>query len=554
MFFLRRHAATTTRRLLSTAKPTARVELAARPKKTPLAVSNAKTKPNNVLIGLTASKADDFAAWYTQVLTRTDMMDYYDISGCYILRPWSFSIWASIKKFFTAEIEQLGVEECYFPMFVSAKSLNLEKDHVQGFAPEVAWITKAGQTELAEPIAVRPTSETIMYPAYSRWIQSHRDLPLRLNQWCNVVRWEFKNPQPFLRTREFLWQEGHTAFATKQESDAEVLQILELYRRVYEEVLAVPVVPGKKSENEKFAGGLYTTTVEGFIPSTGRAIQGATSHCLGQNFAKMFDITVQDAQGEPSHVWQNSWGLTTRTIGVMVMVHGDDKGLVLPPRVAKVQVVVVPVGITAKTSAIDKEAILARVDEVVAGLKAVGVRATADLREGYTPGYKFNHWEMRGVPLRLELGPKDLSTNTTRCVTRHNASTAHLPLATLAETVPTLLTQIQADMFAKAKTERDACVVRVDKFEDGFVDTLESKKMVLAPWCEEVECEKEVKERSARISLDGASVDDKAPSMGAKTLCIPFDQPTDKPIVAGVTKCFACDNKAKSHTLWGRSY
>ncbi|KAG8844375.1 ribose-phosphate pyrophosphokinase 1 [Serendipita sp. 411] len=222
------------------------------------------------------------------------MLDYYDVSGCYILKPWSYSIWQTIQTWFDAHIKELGVENSYFPMFVSSKVLEKEKDHIEGFAPEVAWVTRAGSSELEEPIAIRPTSETVMYPYYAKWIQSHRDFPLKLNQWNSVVRWEFKTPQPFLRTREFLWQEGHTAFLTKPEADVEVRQILDLYRRVYEELLAVPVIPGIKSEKEKFAGGLYTTTVEGFVPTTGRGIQGATSHCLGQNFSKMFDISVED--------------------------------------------------------------------------------------------------------------------------------------------------------------------------------------------------------------------------------------------------------------------
>ncbi|TPX75059.1 proline---tRNA ligase [Chytriomyces confervae] len=523
------------------------------------AATTSASNDEGVMIGITVKKADDFPSWYTQVLVKTEMMDYYDVSGCYILRPWSFKIWAEIKKFFTAEIEELGVEECYFPMFINGKALEKEKDHVEGFAPEVAWVTRAGSSDLAEPIAVRPTSETIMYPAYAKWVQSHRDLPLRLNQWCNVVRWEFKNPQPFLRTREFLWQEGHTAFATKEESDKEVLEILELYRRVYEEVLAVPVVPGKKSENEKFAGGLYTTTVEGFIPTTGRAIQGATSHSLGQNFAKMFEISIESIeegapQGSKSFVWQNSWGLTTRTIGVMVMVHGDDKGLVLPPNVANIQVVVVPVGITAKTTAAERAKIHAFVDEVTKLCKPAGVRAKADTRDVYTPGYKFNHWEMRGVPIRLEVGPKDIAKNEVRCVIRHNGKAQQLAFPTLSTSLPALLAQIQSDMFEKAKKERDSHVIRVEKFEDGFVQILDKKNLILAPWCERVACEKEVKERSQRIALAGEAADEKAPSMGAKTLCIPFKQPTENPVVPGKTKCFACDHNAVSYTLWGRSY
>ena len=247
-------------------------------------------------------------------------------------------------------------------------------------------------------------SARVMYPAYAKWIRSHRDLPLRLNQWCNVVRWEFKHPQPFLRTREFLWQEGHSAFATKAEADAEVLEILELYRRVYEEFLAVPVIKGRKSENEKFAGGLYTTTVEAFIPTSGRGIQGATSHCLGQNFAKMNDITFEDGKREKALVWQNSWGITTRTIGVMVMVHGDDKGLVLPPKVASFQVVIVPCGISASNEATVRDDVHATAVRLRDELKAAGVRAHVDLRDNQTPGWKYNHWELKGVPLRLEVG------------------------------------------------------------------------------------------------------------------------------------------------------
>ncbi|KAI9017236.1 hypothetical protein BC832DRAFT_527171 [Gaertneriomyces semiglobifer] len=503
-----------------------------------------------VLVGLTVKKDEDFPGWYQQVLTKTEMLDYYDISGCYIIRPWAYKIWKQIQRFFGDSIEDLGVEDCYFPMFVSEKSLNREKDHIEGFSPEVAWVTKAGQSDLAEPIAVRPTSETVMYPYYASWVRSHRDLPLRLNQWCNVVRWEFKHPQPFLRTREFLWQEGHTAFATKEESDAEVMEILDLYRRVYEEYLAVPVVPGKKSEKEKFAGGLYTTTVEGFIPSTGRAIQGATSHCLGQNFSKMFEIMIENEQKERVHVWQNSWGLTTRTIGVMVMVHGDDKGLVLPPRVAAVQAIIVPVGITAKTTPEERKALNVKAEELVATLKSAGIRAKSDTRDNYTPGWKYNNWEMRGVPVRLELGPKDIAKNSTRAVVRHDGSVHNMSLADITTTLPKMLEEIQAAMFAKAKAERDSRLIQLETWE-GFVETLNKKCLVLAPWCEREACEDWVKDSSSRSEGD-EEVDEKAPSMGAKTLCIPFNQPAEG-VKAG-QKCFACDHEAKSYTLWGRSY
>ncbi|CAE6460747.1 unnamed protein product, partial [Rhizoctonia solani] len=337
-----------------------------------------------VQIAIGVKKELDFPTWYTNVLIKAEMIDYYSVSGCYILKPWSFTIWEKIQQWFDSKIKEMDVENSYFPMFVSSKVLEREKDHIEGFAPEVAWVTRAGSTDLEEPIAIRPTSETVMYPYYAKWIQSHRDLPLKLNQWNSVVRWEFKNPQPFLRTREFLWQEGHTAHLTRPEADKEVRDILDLYRRVYEELLAVPVIPGVKSEKEKFAGGLYTTTVEGFVPTSGRGIQGATSHCLGQNFSKMFNISVEDPnlsvadkakltdpEAAKAYVWQNSWGLSTRTIGVMVMVHGDNQGLVLPPRVANVQVIVVPVGVTAKTTDEMREKISNACSDVVKTLKQV---------------------------------------------------------------------------------------------------------------------------------------------------------------------------------------
>lgn len=284
------------------------------------------------------------------------MLDYYDVSGCYILRPWAYGIWEKIQQFFDALIKERGVENAYFPMFVSKRALETEKDHVEGFAAEVAWVTRSGKSELAEPIAIRPTSETIMYPAYSNWIKSHRDLPLRLNQWTNVVRWEFKHPTPFIRTREFLWQEGHTAHATFEEAEEETFANLDFYRRVYEELLAVPVYKGIKTESEKFAGGFRTTTIETWIPENGRAIQAATSHNLGQNFAKMFNIEFENEKKEKKHAWQTSWGLTTRSIGVMIMHHADNKGLVLPPRVAKVQVVIVPIIIKGKEQLVNDAA------------------------------------------------------------------------------------------------------------------------------------------------------------------------------------------------------
>ncbi len=437
-------------------------------------------------------------------------------------------------------------------MFISSSALQREKDHVEGFAPEVAWVTKSGNTDLPEPIAVRPTSETVMYPAYARWIQSHRDMPLRLNQWCNVVRWEFKHPQPFLRSREFLWQEGHSVFNNKTEADVEVLEILEFYRRVYEELLAVPVIKGTKSEKEKFAGALYTTTCEAFIPAAGRAIQGCTSHCLGQNFAKMFKICVEGKDGQPEYAWQNSWGFTTRSLGVMTMVHGDDVGLVLPPRVAAIQVVVIAVGITSKTAPEVAQAILDQCSSIVETLKAAGVRAHADLRDNYTSGWKFSHWELKGVPLRLELGPKDLTAGEVRAVRRFNGQKDQMNISELSHQVPPVLDAIHDGMFEKARTERDEHVKIIENW-DEVVPTLDAKNLVLIPWCELPECEESIKKRTARPANEAAVVgggeDARAPSMGAKSLCIPHVQPK-----RAEGKCIACDRPCNSYTLFGRSY
>lgn len=466
------------------------------------------------------------------------------------------------SAFFDAEIKKTGVNDCYFPMFVSRARLEKEKDHIEGFAPEVAWVTRAGQSELEEHIAIRPTSETVMYPYYAKWIKSHRDLPLKLNQWNSVVRWEFKNPQPFLRTREFLWQEGHTAFLEKHEADEEVLVMLELYRQIYENLLAVPVIKGKKSENEKFAGADYTTTVEGFIPTTGRGIQGGTSHHLGQNFSKMFDITVEDPKADAAarasgkdtkvHVFQNSWGFSTRSIGVAVMTHGDDQGLVLPPKVALQQVVVVPVGLSKGEG--KNAPIYDACAKLAAELSAAGIRAHADLREGYTPGWKFNDWEMRGVPLRLELGPRDIAAKSALAVRRYDNHKESYPLEDIVNVVNKSLEDIQAAMYTRA-LENFNKSVRKTLVWDDVVPTLDSKCAIVIPWCEDPQCEDDIKDRSKSQANAGEAEDSKAPSAGAKSLCIPFDQDRFGPFPEGEKQqCIQCGKKAKSWTLFGRSY
>ncbi|KAH8845571.1 hypothetical protein MCOR27_004512 [Pyricularia oryzae] len=512
-------------------------------------------KKTDDIIGITVSKEENFPQWYQEVVLKAEMIEYYtEISGFYILRPAAMFVWSQIRKWFQEKIDVMGVEEASFPMFLSSKSLEKEKDHVEGFAPELAWVTKAGDKDLEVPVAVRPTSEAVMYPYYSKWIRSHRDLPLRLNQWNSVVRWEAKQTTPFLRAREFLWQEGHTAHLTEEDAGKEVLEILEHYAGVYEQLLAVPVVRGKKTENEKFAGGYYTTTVEGYIPSNGRGIQGATSHCLGQNFSKMFDITVEDPKKEKGHlhVWQNSWGLSTRVIGVMVMIHGDDKGLVFPPRIARTQAVLIPVGITAKTTPEERTAHTAKLDELNKTLKDAGVRVESDMRDGYTPAWKFNHWELKGVPLRLEFGPKDAAKDQVAFARRDTGEKGSIAIADLATKVPELLETIQKAMYDKADAAFRSHRIVVAEWEK-VVPALDSKNVVLIPHCLDGKCEDHIKDITKGTGMELQADGQKAPSMGMKSLCIPFEQPEG--LVEG-TKCLSpdCDKLAQKYVMFGRSY
>lgn len=510
-------------------------------------------KKGETLLAATVTKNEDFGLWYTQTLKLSEMIDYSDVSGCYILRPWSYHIWEEIQSWFDGEIKKLGVKNAYFPLFVPKSALEKEKDHVEGFAPEVAWVTKSGEKDLPEPIAVRPTSETAMYPFFAKWIKSHRDLPLKLNQWCNVVRWEFKDATPFLRSREFLWQEGHTAHSSYEDCQDMVLKILDLYRRVYEELLAVPVIPGIKTEAEKFAGGQHTHTVEGYINGSGRAIQGATSHNLGQNFGKMFEITYEDDSGKKQIPWQASWGLTTRSIGVCVMVHGDDKGLVLPPRVAPVQAVLLPIY---KKGGAEYEEFVAYCEAIKTDLEAVGVRVEIDSRRNYTPGWKFAHWEQKGVPLRLEVGARDMEKRSVVIVRRDTGAKQDTFVSDVAAVIPTLLSTIQADLFDKAKCGRDEKIVEVTEWKD-FVPALEQQCLVLTPFCDEEEWEDKVKEMSRAEALNGAEEEATcATSVAAKTLCKPDKHPlTGKPMeLPEGAVCFTSGKPAKAWVLWGRSY
>jgi bifunctional glutamyl/prolyl-tRNA synthetase len=500
-------------------------------------------------LGVGASKDSDLSGWYSETITKADMIEYYDVSGCYILRPWSYSIWEIIKDFVDTGIKKLGVENCYFPIFVSRAALEKEKEHIEDFAPEVAWVTKSGQSEMAEPIAIRPTSETVMYPAYAKWIQSHRDLPLKLNQWNNVVRWEFKHPQPFLRTREFLWQEGHTAYANKKDAEDEVPKILDIYRRVYEELLAVPVVCGKKSPKEKFAGSDYSYTVEAFVEASGRGIQGATSHHLGQNFSKMFDIGFEDPEtSERSHVYQNSWGITTRTIGVMVLIHGDNTGLVLPPRVASIQVVIVPCGVTATMAEEERSKVMDHCSKMTQMLNAAGIRTHFDDRENYSPGWKFYHWEQKGVPVRVEIGPRDIEKKQIVTVCRDSGKKITVAEKEAVTTVQSILDTMQKRMFDRAKGSLHSHIKVAYKWDD-FVSSLDQKNLILAPFCLDIACEDNIKRDSQRAE----PTEPGGASMGAKSLCLPFDPP--KPVKGlSSTKCVKCGEVAKAYTMFGRSY
>ncbi|KAI3419713.1 hypothetical protein GPALN_004144 [Globodera pallida] len=501
-------------------------------------------------LGLDVTKAENYSEWYSQLIVKAELIEYYDVSGCYVIRPWAYSVWEHIQSFFDSEIKKLGVKNCYFPMFVSEAALEREKTHVADFAPEVAWVTKAGNTDLANPIAIRPTSETVMYPSFAKWCKSHRDLPLKLNQWCNVVRWEFKHPTPFLRTREFLWQEGHTAYATKEEAETEVFDILNLYARVYTDLLAIPVVKGRKSEKEKFAGADFTTSVEAYVPVNGRGIQGATSHHLGQNFSKMFDIAyASETKGQAEFVYQNSWGLSTRSIGAMVMIHGDDTGLVLPPRVADIQVIVIPVGITVKMTEADRNELENKVEEIVKTLKeAHGVRAVADARNNVSPGWKFNHWEIKGVPIRLELGPKDLAKQQALAVIRHSGQKVPMPLSDLGNDIKRTLDTIHDEMYKKVEQIRDENMVVCLDWDD-LAPQLAKKRIVLSPFCGLPKCETAIKDATVREEEADVGVS----LMGAKTLCIPLEQPKD---VQLPEKCINpnCSDTAQFFALFGRSY
>src|SRR5438132_1520412 len=388
-------------------------------------------------------QSEDFSRWYLDVVRRAELADYSPVKGCMVIRPYGYAIWELIQQSLDRRFKATGHVNAYFPLFIPETLLMKEKEHVEGFAPQVAWVTRGGDEELEEKLIVRPTSEVLVGTMYAKWVQSWRDLPILINQWANVVRWE-KVTRPFLRTTEFLWQEGHTAHETEAEAEAETLKILELYKETVETEMAMPVVTGRKSESEKFAGALRTYSIEALM-GDGRALQAGTSHNLGQNFAKAFDITFQARDKSVQHVWGTSWGMTTRLVGALVMTHGDDAGLILPPRVAPYQVVIVPI-----PRGNWQETVLPKARELRDRLHAAGVRVTLDSRDSYTPGWKFADWEMRGVPLRIEIGPRDIESASVVIARRDTREKLKASMDGLVETINPLLERMQADLFDRA--------------------------------------------------------------------------------------------------------
>ncbi len=463
-------------------------------------------------------KSENLSDWYTDVILKAELADYAPVKGCMVIRPYGYALWEGIQRYMDPKIKAHKVENAYFPLFIPENFLNREKEHVEGFAPHMAVVTIAGGEELKEKLVVRPTSETIMYEMYKRWTQSYRDLPVLMNQWNNVVRWE-KRTYLFLRTSEFLWQEGHCAHATHDESQATVRWAMDMYTDTYQQLMALYGIAGVKSESEKFAGAVQTLTYEMLMPD-GKALQAGTSHDLGQNFARAFDWSVLDAKGEKLYPWQNSWGFSTRAIGGLIMAHGDDHGLVLPPNIAPVQVILIPIPgskpETVKYAIAQKEA-----------LKKLGVRVKCDDREGESAGYKFNKWEVKGVPVRLEIGDKEAAEGVVTVVRRDMMQ----KIKCKTEEIPEILKDIQENLFGKHKKFTEDNTHDVSSY-DEFKKIMDSSRgFIRAFWCEDAACEKAIKEETK-----------------ATTRCLPLDVREEK------GKCVRCGNPAHSRWLFAQAY
>lgn len=469
-------------------------------------------------------QSKDFNGWYNDVVKLADLADYGPVKGTMIIKPYGYAIWENIQALFDAELKAIGIENGYFPIFIPEKFLKKESEHVEGFSPELAVITYAGGEKLDEKIVVRPTSETVMYDAFSRWISSWRDLPYQINQWCNVVRWE-KRTKPFIRTTEFLWQEGHSASATEEEADKITLDRLELYRAFIEKALAIPGFVGKKTEKEKFAGALYSTSAE-ILLRDGKALQSATSHNLGQNFSKPFNIQFEDKDGKRKYVWQSSWGMSTRIIGAIILSHGDDKGLILPPKVAPIQAVIIPI----YKNQSEKEIVTRAVQEVVSRV-GKSLRIKVDDRDNVTPGWKFNEWEIKGVPVRLEIGPKDVKAKSVTLVRRDGGKKAVIRLASLD--LKKVLEDVQKNLYGRALKFQQESTHTASDFKQ-FAKDVESKKGIyLVPWCEDTACEEEIQAETK-----------------ATTRVMPFD--AKKPQKG--TKCFHCGKEASVMVYFAKAY
>ena len=481
----------------------------------------AKKEDKEKTMGMTVKKAEDLPEWYSEVVLKAELADYSPVRGFMIIRPNAYAMWEKIQKYFDDRIKKHGVKNAYFPLLIPESFFKKEAEHAKGFAPELAWVEKQGEEER---LAIRPTSETIMYDSYSKWIRSHRDLPIKLNQWCNVLRWEVKQTKPFLRTREFLWQEGHCAYATEEECNEETLLYLSEYQKLCEDLLCIPVIPGKKSENEKFAGALYTTGIEALMPD-GKALQMGTSHNLGINFAKAFEIKYLGTDEKKHLVWQNSWGITTRLIGAVIMVHGDDKGLVIPPKIAPIQVAIVPI-LFEKT----KKEVLKACKELKQSLMQ-RYDVILDDRDEYNPGWKFNEWELKGIPIRIEIGPKDLENNQAIVVRRDNGEKSKVKLNDVPKEIPKIFESIEMNLFNNAKKFLKDNIVETKDWGE-FLKAIKDKKLVKTIFCGEPECEDLIKDKTG----------------GATSRCIPLD--SKKPD----GKCIHCDKPAEVEIYFSKSY
>lgn len=469
-------------------------------------------------------QSEDFSRWYLDVIRKADLMSYSPVRGCIVFKPDSYEIWELCQKELDARFKETGHRNAYFPLFIPESFFQKEKEHVEGFNPELPWVTEAGGEKLEERLAIRPTSETMIGHMYAEWIHSYRDLPLLINQWANVVRWE-KRTQPFLRTSEFLWQEGHTAHEDEADARRETMQMLEIYREFVENILAIPVIAGKKTPSEKFAGAVDTYSIEAMMKD-GKAVQAGTSHYMGTNFAVAFDIQYLDRDNQQQYVHTTSWGVSTRLIGAMIMVHGDDRGLVLPPKVAPTQVVMIPIG-PPKT----REPVIARTNELFAELKQAGIRVKVDDRPDQSPGWKFNEYEMRGIPIRIELGPRDMEKGQVVLVSRVSGEKRMVSQKRIVEEVKQMLEDIHKEMFERAKAFSKEHFGSVDRLDELKAFLEEKRGFVWAGWCGSDACEAQVKEET-----------------GATSRNIPFEPEVVK------THCIACGEKAQHTVVFGRSY